>query len=341
MNRCTTLLLSVAVLAGSLPLFAQEAPTVDIHGQQAPELQFDSTPNFLKLPPDLYMGEAAGVATNSKGHIFVFVRSGDTRLFEFDPNGNYLHEILPHLYAWAFAHSVRVDAHDNIWVVDEGSNMIVKLDPEEKVEMVLGRKPESAEGDTPGGWNYHPPVPGAPPPAAKPYDFNRETDIAWDAAGDSFVSDGYGNSRVVKYDKNGVFVKDVGSKGKAPGEFSTPHTIAVDREGNVYVGDRGNRRIQVFDNDLRLKTIWTGMGAPWAICITPGPGPQYVYSADADGPIYKMDLQGHALGKFGTAGKRLKQFGWVHELDCVGDNQLLAAEILNWRVQKITVHPQP
>jgi streptogramin lyase len=330
MRRGLEFFLIVAIAFFACPLFAQSLP----------EISFDSTPNFLKLPADVYLGEAAGVAQNSKGHIFVFTRSGETQLFEFDAEGNFLREISPRNYAFAFAHTVRIDPQDNIWAVDEGSNMIVKFSPAGKVLMTMGRRPESAEGDVPGGFNYHPLLPGDTPRPAQPYAFNRETDVAWDPAGNIYVSDGYGNARVVKYDKDGRFIKSVGSsvKGKEPGQFSTPHTIATDRQGNVYVGDRGNNRIQVFDSDLTLRAVWTGVGAPWAICITPGPK-QYLYSSDAAGPIYKLDLEGHILGKFGTAGKRLKQFGWIHEMNCTSENELLVGELLNWRVQKLTLHP--
>ena len=85
--------------------------------------------------------------------------------------------------------------------------------------------------------------------------------------------------------------------------------------------------------------VWTGVGAPWAICITPGPK-QYLYSSDAVGPIYKLDLEGHVLGKFGTAGKQMKEFGWIHEMNCTSENELLVGELLNWRVQKLDLHPQ-
>jgi DNA-binding beta-propeller fold protein YncE len=315
----------------TLPLFAQSVP----------EIAYDSAPNLLKLPTDVFMGEAAGVAQNSKGHMFVFTRSGETQLFEFDQEGNYVREISPRNYAFAFAHTVRVDPQDNVWAVDEGTNMIVKFNPAGKEVMTMGRRPESAEGDTPGGFNFHPVLPGDTQRPAQPYSFSRETDVAWDAAGDIFVSDGYGNARVVKYDKDGRFVKAIGSavKGKEPGQFSTPHTIATDAKGNVYVGDRGNNRIQVFDNDLVLRAVWTGVGAPWAICITPGPK-QYLYSSDAVGPVYKLDLEGHVLGKFGAAGKQMKQFGWIHEMNCTSENELLVGELLNWRVQKLSLHPQ-
>jgi hypothetical protein len=320
----------------------------------APEIRYDSAPNLLKLPDRLYLGEAVGVATNSKGHIFVYTRAGSTnattgasrtfthggaRLFEFGPDGRFLREIGQGLYGFLFAHAVRVDSQDNIWAVDEGSGMLIKFNPEGHVTMTLGRKPEAVpvpESDGP------PPRGGA---GVAGDNFNRPTDVAWDAAGNIFVSDGYGNSRIAKFDKNGRFLKSWGSRGTATGQFNTPHSIAVDAQGNVYVGDRGNKRIQIFDNDGNFKNEYTHVGAPWAVCITPGPH-QYLYSSNSNGTgsmdngeIYKMELDGKVLGKFGTAGKLLKEFGSVHEIDCRNPNELYVGEITNWRVQKLTLHP--
>src|ERR1700719_2156140 len=331
MKRCFKLCLIAVLSFVTTPLFAQSVP----------EIAYDSAPNLLKLPADIYLGEAAGVAQNSKGHVFVFPRSAETQLFEFAQEGNFVREISPRNYAFAFAHTVRVDPQDNVWAVDEGTNMIVKFNSAGREVMTMGRRPESAEGDTPGGFNFRPVLPGDTPRPAQPYSFSRETDVAWDAARDIFVSDGFGYARVVRYDKDAGFIKSIGAsvKGKEPGQFNTPHTIATDKQGNVYVGDRGNSRIQVFDNDLTLRAVWTGVGAPWAICITPGPK-QYLYSSDAVGPIYKMDLEGHVLGKFGTAGKQMKEFGWIHEMNCTSENELLVGELLNWRVQKLELHPQ-
>ena len=174
--------------------------------------------------------------------------------------------------------------------------------------------------------------------------FNRPTDVAWDAAGNIFISDGYGNSRVAKFDRNGVFLKSWGSRGSAPGQFNTPHSIATDAAGNVYVGDRGNRRIQVFDNNGEFKTQYLSVGAPWAVCISPGPH-QYLFTSNSNGTadmengeIYKMELDGHILGKFGKAGKLLKEFGSVHEIDCRNPDQIYVGEITNWRVQKLNLH---
>ena len=332
------------------------------------EIKFDANVNFLTgLPADIQMGEASGVAVNSKGHVFVFSRGNSTgpaygatasQVLEFDAAGKYIREIGHNLYAWSFAHTVSVDKDDNIWVVDKGSNMIVKFNPQGRVTMVFGRKKEASdEGAEP---DKHP----SPPLPAVDGQFRQPTGVAWDKAGDLFISDGYINSRVAKYDKDGHWIKQWGDRGTKEGEFNTPHTIVNDAEGNIYVGDRGNRRIQVFDPDgkfLRVIHIdvpvvantqpWMGRtptaaqavaqaGAPWAICITPGPGKQYLYSADAyPGRIYKMSLEGQVLGYFGTSGRMPKEFGWIHQMACVNENTLLVGEILNWRVNKLTLHP--
>lgn len=321
------------------PTFAQQ--------NSAPEIPYDSVPNFIMLPPDLYLGEVSGVALNSKGHIFIYTRSGETLLLEFDAAGKFLRRIGKGLYAFSgrsFAHVVRVDARDNIWCVDEGSNMVIEFNPAGRVMLLLGRKPEPSEGAERA----------APPPTAPaqtvtssstgPYGlltFNRPTDVAFDAAGDIFVSDGYGNSRVVKFSKAGDFIKEWGTKGSNPGEFRTPHSIAVDAKGNVYVADRGNSRIQVFDNDGNYLREITSVGTPWAICITPGPN-QFLYSSDAaPGKIYKLDLDGKVVGELGSFGHGLKQFGWIHEMDCSQGkkNFLYVGELLNWRMQKLILHP--
>jgi sugar lactone lactonase YvrE len=383
--RCYSKLILVAAVAlFASPVFAQVS---------VPEIPFDSTPNLLKMPDNIVIGEAVGVATNSKGHIYVYTRDGSlsytvgtsrqfargaaARLYEFDQSGNFVHEHAKGTYAQAFAHTVRVDPDDNFWMVDEGSNMIVKFSPEGKVLMTLGRKPEDfagipgpvAEDESAGGKSGGALLqqlllsarpagtagPGGGPVAGGggegfnmgPFaTFNRETDVAWDPAGNIFVSDGYNNKRVVKFDKNGNFVKAFGSRGHGPGQFEDVHTIQVDHQGLVYVGDRSNKRIQVFDNDGNFKTMYINVGAPWAICITPGQH-QYLFSSNStgttdmseNGEIYKMELDGRILGKFGRGGKQLKEFMAVHEIDCRNENEIYVGEISNWRVQKLTLHP--
>jgi sugar lactone lactonase YvrE len=333
-----------------------------------PQIPFDSVPGFLKLPKDLHLGEASGVAVNSKGHVYVFSRGNTTgpayaaaasQLLEFDAEGNFVRELGKNLYGWSYAHAVRVDKDDNIWVTDKGSDLVIKFSPDDHVLMVLGRKQEASDEDT--GPLKHP----KPPLPADDGRFRQVTDVTWDPQGNAYISDGYINSRVAKVDKDGNWVKSWGTRGDKPGEFNTPHSIAADARGNIYVADRFNRRIQVFDGEgkfLRALTIDVPFdrnvrpvignppdpdakagtfapGAPWAICITPGPN-QVLYSADAyPGRIYKLSLEGKVLGVLGSAGRRLGQFGWVHEIACPNENTLFVAELLNWRIQKLNLRP--
>jgi NHL repeat len=341
--------------------------------QTAPQIPFDSVPSFLKLPTNLYMGEAAGVAVNSKGHIFVFHRGGSSQgpafgttaaqLWEFDTDGHFVREIGKNLYAWSFAHAVRIDRDDNIWVIDKGSDMVVRFNPEGQVTMVIGRKPEASAAEAKPYEHVNPPL-----PAVNGY-FRQPTDVTWDPAGDIFISDGYINSRVAKLSKDGDWLKSWGEPGKGEGQFNTVHSIAADASGSIYVADRGNRRIQVFDSNGKfLRMIKINVppdpdaqpaignkpdltdylekggtmtpGAPWALCITPPPN-QVLYVSDAfPGRIYKLTLDGQVLGMLGRSGKQLKQFGWIHELACPNENTLFAAELLNWRVQKLILHPE-
>ena len=352
-------------LVGLLMLLSSSA----MAQQSPPEIPYDSVANLLKLPPDMHLGEAAGVAVNSKGHIYVYSRGGSSRgpaygntasqILEFDRNGVFLREIGKNLYAWAYAHTVRVDKDDNIWATDKGSDMVVKFTPEGRVEMVFGRKSEASDTEAhPHERNANPPLPHVDGR------FRQPTDVTWDAQGNIYISDGYVNSRVAKYDKNGDWVMQWGERGTKDGEFNTPHGVAVDAQDRLYVADRNNRRIQVFDTDGKFQRsitidvpapptakVWFGApntpqsplaqqpGSPWAMCITPGPGPQYLFVSDAfPGRIYKLSLDGQVLGMLGSTGRQPKQFGWIHEIACPTDHDLYVAELLNWRVQKLTLH---
>ena len=339
--------------------------------QTVPEIPFESVPDPLTLPTNVYFGEVTGVAVNSKGHVFVFSRGNTSgpayaaaaaQLFEFGPDGKFIREIGKNLYAWSFAHAVRIDKDDNIWVIDKGSDMIIQFNPAGRVTMVFGRKQEASDEET--GPLKHP----VPPKSAEDGRFRQPTDVAFDPQGDIFISDGYINSRIAKADKNGTWIKSWGERGNQPGEFNTPHNIAADAQGNIYVADRGNGRIQVFDSDgkfLRImkidapvdenarpaignkptlqtyqKVMTMAPGAPWTICITPPPN-QVLYTSDAyPGRVYKLSLDGKVLGMLGQSGKQLKQFGWIHEIACPSENTLYVAELLNWRVQKLILHPE-
>ena len=342
MKNLKQALLAAALIAGA-PLYAQK---------DAPEIKFDSVPNALQLPAGMYLGEVAGVATNSHGDIFVYTRTGHptitigtarpfahggSRLFEFDPTGKFVREIGKDSYGFMFAAQVRIDPADNIWVVDQMTEMVMKFSPQGKLLMLLGRKAENVS------------VPAREPKndgAGRNQDlFSRPTDVAWDAAGDIFVADGMGNARVAKFDKDGKFIKTWGKRGTANGEFANVASIAVDAQGNVYTADRGNKRIEVFDNDGNFKTAYTGVGNASALCITKGASPfLYVSNSnppadiDHDGEIYKMQLDGTVVGKFGKAGKLPKEFGTTAAIDCRNANTLYVGEVGNLRVQKLMLH---
>jgi hypothetical protein len=350
MKRILPLLLAATFLAG-FPAAAQNVP----------DIQFDSAANALTTPDDIYLGEVSGVATDSKGNVYVYTRTGHptislggarafahggSRLFQFDRNGRYTREIGKDLYGFMFAQQVRVDKDDNIWTVDQMTNMIVKFDPQGRVALLLGRKAEANPIPTPPPPAVPPGVNGAPPGSGQPRDiFDRPTDIAFDAQGDIYVADGQGNARVAKFTKDGVFVKSFGSKGNGDGQFDVVRSIAITAQGDVYVADGGNNhRIEVFDTNGTYKRQFPAIGNPQAICLTTGANPiLYVSNSnppnniDTAGEIYKMDLNGKLLGKFGRAGKMLKEFGTVNAIDCRNPNQLYVGEIGNLRVQKITL----
>ena len=318
----------------------------------APEIKFDSVPNAIQLPAGLYLGEVAGVATNSRGDIFIYTRTGHptvtigtmrpfahggSRMFQFDRAGKYVREIGKDTYGFMAAAQVRIDPADNIWAVDEMSNMVMKFDAEGRVAMLLGRKAEA---------EFIPPRVPAGDGAGQPTDlFSRPTDVAWDAAGNIFIADGAGNARIAKFDKDGKFLKSWGKRGAGPGEFANVLSIAVDAQGNVYAGDGGNKRIQVFDNNGVFKTAFANFGNAQAMCITRGTNPVlYVSNSnpwndiDIAGEIYRMRLDGTVLGKFGRAGRLLKEFGAVNSIDCRSENTLFVGELANLRVQKLMLH---
>ncbi|HET7086781.1 MAG TPA: peptidyl-alpha-hydroxyglycine alpha-amidating lyase family protein [Rhizomicrobium sp.] len=340
--RCFATLLLAAAATIALPAMAQEISY--------------ATSQPLTLPHDTFFGYVTGVATNSKGHVFVYTRNGEptitlggsrafahggSNLYEFAPDGKFIRQIGKQVYGFLAAQQVRVDKNDNIWVVDRYSSMVMKFDPQGRLAMLLGRKPESV--DVPSSPDTGR---GNPPGSGQQSDlFQSPTDVAWDAAGNIFVADGNGNARVAKFTRDGVFVKSWGSRGADNSQFKTVHGIAVDAAGNVYAADRGNNRIQVFDNDGNYKSSITSGGNPEAICISPG-AHQYLFSSNSNpandldhgGEIYKLELNGTVVGKFGQAGKGPKDFGSVNAIDCRNPNSLYVAEAGNWRVTKVDLH---
>jgi hypothetical protein len=351
----------------STPLHAQAAAQAPVDNRNAPTLMFD-TVDPLKLPAGMNLGEVLGVAVNSKGTIVVLNHPGTanggplygnatTQLLEFDSTGKYVGEIGKGVYGLGYAHGVRFDRYDNLWVVDKGTNSAMKFNAAGRVLMNLGRRPEGYEG------HYERP----PQAMARPADgnFNGPTDVAWDSNDNIYIGDGYGNSRIAKFDKNGNWIKSWGSFGRGgdhanenPGMISNPHNLQIDAQNNVYVADRGNRRIQVFDTDGNFKRFIfqnapydknrhpvlgnkpansPDESAPWALCITKG-SPQYLFSVDSEpGRLYKMTLDGKIVGMVGLSGHEMGQFNWAHGLACPDENTVIVADMNNWRVQKVTL----
>lgn len=364
MTRTHKAFMAAVILAAGASLAAQTS---------VPEIAFDSNADLLRTPSDVFVGEVAGVGTNSRGHIFVYTRTGHpyatlgdnrtfyrggSRLFEFDRNGTFVQELGQDVYGFNAAVGLRVDPEDNVWTIDAGANQVVKFDPDGRVALVLGRKPETmsvrpaapraggggaAAGRGGRGGGAGRPGAGSGTPGSS---FRGPADVAWDRAGNIYVADGIGsNNRIAKFDKDGRFITHWGSTGSEPGQFNGVKGLAIDAQGNVYAADMGNNRIQVFDGDGTFKSEFGNIGTPLAICISPGPT-QYLYvshSGDPDGmedaAIYKVQLNGRVVGKFGSAGKLPKEFGLANSLDCRNANELLIGEMTNWRVQRVTLMP--
>ncbi len=334
MNRLILVLAFVLVAVSDGALTAQLS---------IPEIAYTAV-EPLRFPDGIHLGEAAGVATNSKGDIYVYTRSGNpfltlgtsrvvshggSRLFQFDRTGKFIREIGQGSYGMLQAQQVRVDREDNVWVVDQMSTLVMKFDPNGRVRMLLSRKPEAmrvpalpltprptgipivqSDPDPPpaaGGGAAPAAGAGGPLPGAGAAgeSFQRPTDVAWDKEGNIYVADGYGNARVAKYEPSGKYIRSWGSRGTAPGQFNIVHGIAVDAQGLVYVADEGNRRIQVFDGNGTFKTQFHNVGTPTALCITPGPQ-QFLYVAHTGDPDGMEDA---AIYKVTLEGAVVGKFG--------------------------------
>ena len=280
-----------------------------------PVLPIKLVSDWVKLPKGMYIGECSGVSVDKEDNVWVFHR-GKAQVLKFDRTGKLLD-------AWeglpvAASHGIKVDPEGNIWAVDVFGHSIKKFSRDGRILMHIGNA-----GNTPGD-------------NTTPYAFNRPTAVAFEPNGDFWVSDGYVNSRVLKYNKDGEFVLQIGGKkGTADGEFDTVHDVALDARGRVYVADRENRRVQIFSPDGKFLTKWTNVGSPWGLAYNAKDGTFYVADGYAN-RILKVNLEGQVLGTYGKFGKIPGRFDFIHHIAVDSAGNLYAAEIKNWRVQKFS-----
>jgi DNA-binding beta-propeller fold protein YncE len=237
---------------------------------------------------------------------------------EFSGKGKYLHTLAQGVFT--LPHGLRVDAEDNIWATDTGSHIVVKMDPKGRILMVLGIKGNSGE------WH----------PAGHLRCFNEPNDVAFGPRGEIYITQGHGKgeSRVLKFDADGNFVKTWGGEGATPGQFNVPHSIVADAKGTLYIADRSNQRIQVFDADGTYLRESKHPGTPCGLCMCRDQ--KHIMMAHGHaGKIMKLDLNGNVLGATGGQGKGPNRYGEAHFLALDRKEDIYVADTLNWRVQKL------
>jgi DNA-binding beta-propeller fold protein YncE len=280
--------------------------------QTAPELPYVAAPDPVKVPAGVTMGAPASVTFDAKGHLLLLTR-GAQPFFEFDENGTFIRAFGDGLFTRA--HGVRLDVDGNIWATDVGAHVVYKLNPQGQVLLTLGMKGQAGE------WNE----------AAGSRKLNQPNDVALARNGDLFIVQGHtpgpqGDARVLKFDKAGKFVKSWGGKGKGPGQFEVAHGIAIDAQGLLWVTDRENQRIQIFDGDGTFVRELKYAGLPCSLDI----GRQYIYMVNGfAGQILQLDLNGKVLAATGKAGTGPGEFGEAHVIAVSPRGELYVADSIN------------
>ena len=315
------LALTVGVLVGS------PAPPPDLTSAW-----YKNDPSWPQKPAGFEWGHMPGIAVDSKDRVWVFTRA-DPPVQVYDTSGKYL-------FGWGKgivgnSHHLKIGPKGHVWLSDNGLHVVRKCTTDGKVLMTLGTPGEMGVDET---------------------HFNKPTDMAISPAGDIFVSDGYGNNRIVHFDKNGKFIKTWGKRGTAPGELHLPHAIALDSEGRVYVADRSNARVQVFDQDGTFLAQWRDIIVPWGFWVTKDDeiwvcGSSPMRSVEGGGVpccppkdqlLMKFDTNGKVLQLWtapkGTDGKEKPgELNWVHALALDSKGNIYAGDINGKRAQKFVL----
>jgi DNA-binding beta-propeller fold protein YncE len=298
------LLAAVLIVTASLPVFAQL--------KSGPPLPYQVVENWAQLPKGWNFGECSGVDVDKDDNVWIFNR-GPHPVIELDKNGKFIQ-------AWSevpviSAHGLRVDSESNIWTIDVAGHRVVKYSPSGKVLMVIGG------------------VGGAAGKEDAKDGFNRPTNVTFAPNGDFFVADGYVNSRVIKFTKDGDYLTQWGKKGTGDGEFNLVHDVALDSHGRLYVGDRNNNRVQMFDQSGKFLGKWDNLGSPWGLYFVARENAIYMCDGVND-RILKLSTDGEILGVLSSHGKIPGKVDFPHSIAVDSTGAIYVAEIKNWRVQK-------
>ena len=290
-----------------IPVFAQL--------KSGPPLAHQLVNDWAKLPKGWNFGETSGVATDKQDNVWVFTR-GSHPVMQFDRTGKFLQ-------AWpdikiVSSHGIRVDPDGNVWLIDVKGHVVIKCNTEGRVLMIVGnRQGVAGNNDSKDA-------------------FNEPTGIAFDKQGNFYVSDGYVNARVIKFNKDGEYLTHWGKKGTADGEFNLVHDVCFDSQGRLYVADRLNQRIQIFDTNGKFLGKWTDIGAPWGLAYSAKEN--CIYMCDGvNNRIVKLNMDGQVIGTLSSYGKAPGKLDFAHNMALDSTGALYVAEIKNWRVQKFAV----
>jgi sugar lactone lactonase YvrE len=286
--------------------------------QSGPPLPYQVVRDWPQLPEGWNFGEVAGVDVDEADNVWVYSR-GPHPVIQFDKSGKFLR-------SWPEpptrrAHGIRVGDDGNIWTVDVDAHRIIKWTPDGRVLMVLGLASGSAGDEN------------------SQYAFNLPANLTFAPNGDFFVADGYGNSRIVKFNKDGEFLTKWGKKGTGDGEFDLVHDVALDAQGRLYVADRNNRRVQIFDQSGKFIGKWTDLGQVEGLYYVKSENALYMCDGGSgkDNEIHriiKVSLEGKVLGVLSEFGKTPGKLHVPHYLAVDSTGAIYVAEVRNWRVQK-------
>ncbi|WP_339735249.1 peptidyl-alpha-hydroxyglycine alpha-amidating lyase family protein [uncultured Gimesia sp.] len=272
------------------------------------KIDFEPVASMIQLPEGLTLGPCSAVDFDSKGRMYLFHR-GKQPILCFDRSGNFIRSWGDNLIGQA--HGLRVDRHDNVWVTDVGQHMVFQFSPEGKLLLALGQSGK---------------------PGNSVDQFNKPTDVAFGPEGEIYVSDGYGNSRVMKFAANGKYLGQWGEPGKGPGQFNLPHSIVIDGKGRVLVGDRENDRVQIFDTEGNLLEVWPGF-APYGMEYD-SKGRLFVADGRAN-KVLQLNPAGKVVNSWGKKGNGSGEYDLPHMLAADAAGNLFIAEIGGRRLQTL------